>query len=196
MEVQLILARWDRRWDGGQTASCVVPEKVTHMSQQTASPTFRQRWLARTSWLAFLAHDLEKAVQAQRMGSLAEAGVPEVIARRLPELPHTRRFWFGLAAFALVAQVAVHRWSRESGLGRRALRLVLWLRAANAAWHAGRTVAQRRYAPGSGMSPATLIAALLLLRSVKKRFEQAVDATDDRRPAIVGRSAAPFRDLE
>jgi hypothetical protein len=55
---------------------------------------------------------------------------------------------------------------------------VLWLRAANAAWHAGRAVAQRRYAPGSGMSPATLIAAILLLRSVKKRFEQAADAED------------------
>ncbi len=148
------------------------------MSQQTPAPTFRQRWLARTSWLAFLAHDLEKAVQAQRMDSLAEAGVPDVIARRLPNLPHTRRFWFGLAAFAFVAQVTVHRWARRGGLGRHALRLVLWLRAANAAWHAGRTVAQRRYAPGSGLSPATLIAALLLLRSVKKRFEQAADATD------------------
>jgi hypothetical protein len=148
------------------------------VSQQTTSPTFRQRWLARTSWLAFLAHDLEKAVQAQRMAGLAEAGVPEVIARRLPELPRTRRFWFGLAAFAFVAQIAVHRWARGSDLGRHALRLVLWLRAANAAWHAGRTVAQRRYAPGSGMSPATLIAAVLLLRSVKKRFEQAADAAD------------------
>jgi hypothetical protein len=30
---------------------------------------------------------------------------------------------------------------------------------------------------------------------VKKRFEQAVDATDVS-PAIVGRSAAPFRNLE
>lgn len=79
------------------------------MPQQTASPTFRQRWLARTSWLTFLAHDLEKAVQAQRMGGLAEAGLPDVIARRLPNLPHTRRFWFGLAAAAFVAQVAVHR---------------------------------------------------------------------------------------
>ena len=148
------------------------------MSQQAVSPTFRQRWLARTSWLTFLAHDLEKAVQAQRMGSLTEAGVPEVIARRVPQLPRTRRFWFGLAAFAFVAQVAVHRWARRSGLGRHALRLVLWLRAANAAWHAGRTVAQRRYAPGSGMSPATMIAAVLLLRSVKKRFEQAADLTD------------------
>ena len=145
------------------------------MSQQTAAPTFRQRWLARTSWLAFLAHDLEKAVQAERMGSLAEAGVPEVIARRLPELPHTRRARC-LAAFAFVAQVAVHRWARGSGLGRHALRLVPRLRAANAAWHAGRTVAQRRYAPGSGMSPATLIAAVLLLRSMKKRFEQAAGA--------------------
>ena len=105
------------------------------MSQQAVSPTFRQRWLARTSWLTFLAHDLEKAVQAQRMGSLTEAGVPEVIARRVPQLPRTRRFWFGLAAFAFVAQVAVHRWARRSGLGRHALRLVLWLRA-NAAWHA------------------------------------------------------------
>jgi hypothetical protein len=148
------------------------------MSQKTPSPTFRQRWLARTSWLAFLAHDLEKAVQAERMGSLAEAGVPDVIARRLPSLPHTRRFWFGLAAFAFVSQVAVHRWARRGGLGRHALRLVLWLRAANAAWHAGRTLAQRRYAPGSGMSPATLIAAALMLRSVKKRFEQAADAAD------------------
>ena len=148
------------------------------MSQQTVSPTFRQRWLARTSWLAFLAHDLEKAVQAERMGSLAEAGVPDLIANRLPRLPHTRRFWFGLAAAAFVTQVTVHRWARGSAIGRRALRLVLWLRAANAAWHAGRTVAQRRYAPGSGMSPATLIAALLLLRSVKKRFEQAADAAD------------------
>jgi hypothetical protein len=160
------------------------------MSQKTPAPTFRQRWLARTSWVAFLAHDLEKAVQAERMGSLAEAGVPEVIARRLPNLPHTRRFWFGLAVFAFVAQISVHRWARRSVLGRRALRLVLWLRAANAAWHAGRTVAQRRYAPGSGMSPATLIAALLLLRSVKKRFEQAVDATEDRSAATGGRSAA------
>ena len=148
------------------------------MSQQTLSPTFRQRWLARSSWLAFLAHDLEKAVQADRMSSLAEAGVPDVIARRVPTLPHTRRFMFGLAAFAFVAQVAVHRWARKSGLGRRALRLVLWLRAVNSAWHAGRTLAQRRYAPGSGMSPAALIAAVLLLRSVKKRFEQAVDAAD------------------
>jgi hypothetical protein len=148
------------------------------MSQQTTSPTLRQRWLARTSWLAFLAHDLEKAVQAERMDSLAEAGVPEVIARRLPQLPHTRRFWFGLAAFAFVAQVGVHRWARRGGLGRHALRLVLWLRAANAAWHAGRTLAQRRYAPGSGMSPATLIAAGLMLRSVKKRFDQAADAAD------------------
>ena len=86
------------------------------MSQQTPAPTFRQRWLARTSWLAFLAHDLEKAVQAQRMDSLAEAGVPDVIARRLPNLPHTRRFWFGLAAFAFVAQVTVHRWARRGGL--------------------------------------------------------------------------------
>ena len=144
------------------------------MSQKTTAPTLRHRWLARTSWLAFLAHDLEKAVQAERMGSLAEAGVPEVIANRLPELPHTRRFWFGLAAFAFVAQVAVHRWARGSGRGRQALRLVLRPRTANAAWHAGRTAAQRRYAPGSGMSPATLIAALLLLRSVKRRFEQAV----------------------
>jgi Protein of unknown function with HXXEE motif len=148
------------------------------MSQQTLSPTFRQRWLARTSWLAFLAHDLERALQAERMGSLAEAGVPEVIARRVPKLPHTRRFMFGLAAFAFVAQVTVHRWARGSGLGRHALRLVLWLRAANAAWHAGRTVAQRRYAPGSGMSPVALLAAGLLLRSVKRRFEQAADPTD------------------
>ena len=148
------------------------------MSQQTLSPTFRQRWLARTSWLAFLAHDLEKAVQAERMGSLAEAGMPEVIARRLPKLPHTRRFWFGLAAAAFVAQVAVHRWARGSGRGRHALRLVLWLRAANSAWHAGRTLAQRRYAPGSGMSPATLLAAGLMLRSVKKRFEEAADGRD------------------
>jgi hypothetical protein len=152
------------------------------MSRKTPSPTFRQRWLARTSWLAFLAHDLEKAVQAERMGSLAGAGVPEVVANRLPRLPHTRRFWFGLAAFAFVAQVAVHRWARGSGIGRHALRLVLWLRAANAAWHAGRTVAQRRYAPGSAMSPASLIAALLLLRSVKKRFEEAADATDSSNP--------------
>ncbi len=91
------------------------------MSQQAVSPTFRQRWLARTSWLTFLAHDLEKAVQAQRMGSLTEAGVPEVIARRVPQLPRTRRFWFGLAAFAFVTQVAVHRWARGSGLGRHAL---------------------------------------------------------------------------
>ncbi len=53
------------------------------MSQQATAPTFRQRWLARASWLTFLAHDLEKAVQAQRMGSLAEAGVPEVLARPL-----------------------------------------------------------------------------------------------------------------
>jgi hypothetical protein len=143
------------------------------MSQKTAPPTFGQRWLARTSWLAFFAHDLEKAVQAERMGSLAEAGVPDVIARRLPNVPHTRRFWFGLTAVAFVAQVTVHRWARRSRLGRHALRLVLWLRAANAAWHAGRTVAQRRYAPGSGMSPATLIAAILMLRSVKKRFEEA-----------------------
>ena len=148
------------------------------MSQQTPSPTFRQRWLARTSWVTFLAHDLEKAVQAQRMGSLAEAGLPDVIARRLPTLPHTRRFWFGLAAAAFVAQVTVHRWARRSGRGRSVLRLVLWLRAANAAWHAGRTLAQRRYAPGSGMSPATLIAAGLMLRSVKKRFQQAADATE------------------
>ena len=148
------------------------------MSQQALSPTFRQRWLARTSWLAFLAHDLEKAVQAERMDSLAEAGVPEVIARRLPKLPHTRRFYFGLAAAAFVAQVTIHRWARRGGLGRHALRLVLWLRAVNSAWHAGRTLAQRRYAPGSGMSPAALIAAVLLLRSVKKRFEQAADATD------------------
>jgi hypothetical protein len=148
------------------------------MSQQTTSPTFRQRWLARTSWLAFLAHDLEKAVQARRMASLSEAGVPEVIANRLPDLPRTRRFWFGVAAVAFVAQVAAHRWAARGGLGRHALRFVLWLRVANAAWHAGRTVAQRRYAPGSGMSPATLIAAILLLRSVKKRFEQAADATD------------------
>ncbi len=148
------------------------------MPQQTTAPTFRQRWLARTSWLAFLAHDLEKAVQAERMGSLAEAGMPDVIARRLPQLPHTRRFWFGLAAVAFVVQVAAHRWARGSGLGRHALRLVLWLRATNAAWHAGRTLAQRRYAPGSGMSPATLIAALLLLRSVRKRFEEAADAVD------------------
>jgi hypothetical protein len=148
------------------------------MSQETASPTFRQRWLARTSWVAFLAHDLEKAVQAERMDGLAEAGVPEVIARRLPDLPRTRRFWFGLAAFAFVAQVAVHHWARRSGLGRRALRLVLWLRAANAVWHAGRTVVQRRYAPGSGMSPITLIAAGLMLRSVRKRFEEVADATD------------------
>ena len=148
------------------------------MSQQTASPTSRQRWLARTSWVTFLAHDLEKAVQAERMGSLAEAGVPEVIARRLPTLPRTRRFWFGVAAVAFVAQVSVHRWARRSDRGRLALRLVLWLRAANAAWHAGRTLAQRRYAPGSGMSPVTLITAGLLLRSVKKRFEQAADAAD------------------
>ena len=148
------------------------------MSQKSLSPTFRQRWLARSSWLAFLVHDLEKAVQAERMGSLAEAGVPDVIARRLPNLPHTRRFWFGLAAFAFVAQVTVHRWARRGGLGRHALRLVLWLRAANAAWHAGRTLAQRRYAPGSGMSPATLIAAALMLRSVKKRFEEAADTSD------------------
>jgi len=148
------------------------------MSQQTPSPTFRQRWLARTSWLTFLAHDLEKAVQAERMDSLAEAGVPEVIANRLPKLPHTRRFWFGLAAVAFAAQIAVHRWARSSGRGRHALRLVLWLRAANAAWHAGRTVAQRRYAPGSGMSPASLIAAVLLLRSVKRRFAEAADAAD------------------
>ena len=148
------------------------------MSQKTLSPTFRQRWLARTSWLAFLAHDLERAMQAERMDSLAEAGVPEVIANRLPKLPHTQRFWFGLATFAFVAQVAVHRWARGSGLGRHALRLVLWLRAANAAWHAGRTLAQRRYAPGSGMSPVTLIAAGLMLRSVKERFQQAADAAD------------------
>jgi hypothetical protein len=148
------------------------------MSQKTPAPTFRQRWLARTSWLAFIAHDLEKAVQAQRMDSLAKAGVPEVIARRLPDLPRTRRFWFGVAGFALVTQVAVHRWARGSRLGRHALRLVLWLRAANAAWHAGRTLAQRRYAPGSGVSPASLIAAVLLLRSVKRRLEQAADAAD------------------
>ena len=148
------------------------------MSQKTPAPTFRQRWLARTSWLAFLAHDLEKAVQAERMGSLAEAGVPDVIARRLPNLPHTRRFWFGLAAFAFVAQITVHRWARRGGLGRHALRLVLWLRAANAAWHAGRALAQRRYAPGSGMSPATLIAAALMLRSVKRRFQEAAATTD------------------
>jgi len=165
------------------------------MSQKTPAPTFRQRWLARSSWLAFLAHDLEKAVQARRMDSLAEAGVPEVIARRLPDLPHTRRFWFGLAVFAFVAQITVHRWARGSVLGRRALRLVLWLRAANSAWHAGRTVAQRRYAPGSGMSPATLIAALLLLRSVKKRFEQALGTTDDRSAATSVRSAARFQDV-
>ena len=148
------------------------------MSQQTVSPTFRQRWLARSSWLAFLAHDLEKAVQAERMGSLAGAGVPEVIVRRLPKLPNTRRFWFGLAAAAFVTQAAVHRWARGSGRGRQALRLVLWLRAANAAWNAGRTVAQRRYAPGSALSPATLIAAALMLRSVKKRLQQAADAAD------------------
>jgi hypothetical protein len=148
------------------------------MPQQTTSPTSRQRWLARTSWVTFLAHDLEKAVQAERMGGLAEAGVPEAIVRRLPTLPRTRRFWFGVAAFAFVAQVSVHRWARRSDLGRHALRLVLWLRAANAAWHAGRTLAQRRYAPGSGVSPVTLITAGLLLRSVKKRFEQAADAAD------------------
>ena len=148
------------------------------MSQQTTSPTSRQRWLARTSWVTFLAHDLEKAVQAERMGSLTEAGVPEPIARRLPKLPRTRRFWFSVAAFAFVAQIAVHRWARRGGLGRHALRLVLWLRAANAAWHAGRTLAQRRYAPGSGMSPVTLIAAGLLLRSARKRFEEAADAAD------------------
>ncbi len=154
------------------------PQKVRHMSQHTPKPSFRERWLARSSWLAFLAHDLEKAVQAERMGSLAEAGVPEVIARRIPELPHTRRFLFGFAAVAFVVQVSVHRWAHRSELGRHALRLVLWLRAANAAWHAARTIAQRSYAPGAAMSPVALLAAYLQLRSVSKRFEEAADPAD------------------
>jgi hypothetical protein len=42
----------------------------------------------------------------QRMDSLAEAGVPEVIARSLRDLPHTRRLWFGFAAFDFVAQAS------------------------------------------------------------------------------------------
>jgi hypothetical protein len=45
------------------------------------------------------------------------------------------------------------------------------------------------------MSPATLIAALLLLRSVKKRFEQAIDATDGGKSDDRVRSAARLQDV-
>ena len=145
-------------------ASC-IPRKVRHMSRKILSPNIPSAM----GWPDLVARLSRARPGEGGAGRAHGAAWPRPGCRKssrtaLPELPHTRCFWFGLAALAFAAQIAVDRWARGSRLGRHALRwslgtssqccVVCWLN-----WWSATLRPRLRHAHRD------LIVVLLLLRS-------------------------------
>ncbi len=121
--------------------------------------------------LIFLAHDLEEALQTERMAAVAEEArrrLPAPLEARVPDLRHTRAGMLAFAAGAFSLQALLPAWARRSPRGMRVLRGVLIVRLANGVAHIVESLALRRYVPGTASSPAIVLAAALLLRSVRR----------------------------
>lgn len=141
-------------------------------TEPLSSPPARARRLAALAPFVFLAHDLEEALQADRVNRLAEdAGrrLPGLLGARVRRMSYRRGPMVAADAAFFVVQVGVTRWSRRSARGRRVLQVLLAGRFFNAITHLAETLALRRYVPGTATSPANLVIAGLLLRSLRTR---------------------------
>lgn len=128
------------------------------------------RPLAKLAPLVFLAHDLEEALQTERMNRLADdAGrrLPGPLGPRVRKIGYRRGVMIAADAAFFVVQVGVTQWSYRSGRGVRVLQALLVGRSFNAITHLAETLALRRYVPGTATSPANLIVAGLLLSALR-----------------------------
>jgi hypothetical protein len=119
----------------------------------------------------FLVHDLEEALQVERMNAIAQdtrRRLPGPIARQAGRLRYTRRSMGGIAAALLALQVGLTLWGRRSRRGEQVLSLVLKGRRANGLTHIGQAILLRRYVPGAATAPAITAVAGLALRSLKR----------------------------
>lgn len=115
--------------------------------------------------LVFLVHDLEEALQTERINALVEeAGrrLPAPIAAHVRKLHYSRAAMGGFAAAAFVAQLALIEWARRSPRAAGVLRALLVARLVNGPMHIAESLLLWRYVPGTATSPAIMLAAALL----------------------------------
>jgi hypothetical protein len=126
--------------------------------------------LATLAPVVFLAHDVEEALQTERMSRLADdAGrrLPGPLGPRGRKIGYRRGVMIAADAAFFVVQVGVTQWSCRSRRGRRVLQALLAGRSFNAITHLAETLALRRYVPGTATSPANLLVACLLLAALR-----------------------------